>query len=106
VVGVTVTAMARYRIRNIEHHNAIVGGIGSPHDRGCVVDESRVEQHPITGAEQPSVVYIGTMSECAEWLRKAEHPYTPWSEPTMSGGDSAMPSPRCKLCGVSWMEHA
>lgn len=49
------------KIVNIDHHNTLPGGLGQLYDRACVLDLSKVERHPLTGQEQPVMVYIGTL---------------------------------------------
>jgi hypothetical protein len=51
------------QVVNLDHHNTMLGGVGCPWDRACVIDEAHLEPHPITGEMQPKVVFFGTLEK-------------------------------------------
>jgi len=54
--------MKHLKIVNLDHHNALPGGMGMPHDRAVVLDLDRTERHILTGEEQPALVYRGDLA--------------------------------------------
>lgn len=61
-----------YKIVNLDRHGAIAHvALDTQYDRGIVLDDARLERHIITGEEQPSVAFRGSIPECRAWVREA-----------------------------------
>jgi len=64
----TAARWASLVVRNVERYPAM-GGMPSGHDRGVVIDESRIEPHIITDQPQHVVVFRGTLAECHQYVK-------------------------------------
>lgn len=59
-----------FKVINVDHVNTLPGGVGQPHDRAIVIDESKTERHIITGKPQPLTVYRGTLSGAHAYVKR------------------------------------
>lgn len=64
----------KFRVVNIDRMNTLPSGsVETENDRACVLSTTETEKHPITGKDQPKMVYgVCTVRECSEWISKQD----------------------------------